>query len=505
MNAEWNYVGEGGKHALFASDRFRGKLLRIDKENLRLASCYRSLPIDNVDLQRIPFSLQYFEMCISPRLSPYVDTPEIVALDWNFLEHLRLATIANRAVPLARVNDWFPSTENLSIAKGVHPTGMLVVDYRGIPPSIVQHDTLCDRRLLLELKPKAGYLSLSPLVDPCHRAKLMSSRFSLHQILHQRGHIKKGWAKSADGIRMSDYEPLDLFSQDKRRMTRAIKSLIFSPQNNLRIWYNNQAVTKGGELLLTDMEVVLKEMMLITADKLEHEKIVESAFASLVSDLVVSILYNETLLEKLLTLQQLDFLDADGAVLISERLVELCNGSILEAEYHISQSRCQNRSETVHPLLSNSPFRLSLLSKESAILQLCKLTEDFRKVIADSEQALLSSDLLTDFHNQACAYVRELSTEECAYLLSNWLLSLAMCDVSILITLEQFATETLSDVAIESGIVREGNEGTGIVRYRTQDGSSHLFAFMVRLIDLDPKPPTKLWGRKAKEAVFAKL
>lgn len=500
---EWTYIAEGGKHALFATNRFQGKLLRIVKKDLCYASFYVSHSKDPIDLQSGPCPLQYLKMCVSPGLSPYVDTPEIVALDWAFLERLRDLTLAMGIVPAARIKDWVPSKRNPSTSKRGNPTGMLVIDYRKIPLEVIQPCLFSGRRLLFELKPKAGFLALSPLVHPGHRVKLLSSRFSLLQLLHQQGYIEKGWAKAGDGIKRSYYDPIDLFSQDSSRMKRAILSLIASPQNNLKIWYDSQVVTKDATILTDDMAKILNEMELSPPQQSLNEQEVQYMFASFVSDILVTILRHETALEKLLSLQQLDFLDVDGAILIAEHLVELCHQCKTDAENHVSATPYRSSSDNFHSLLSNSPFGIPLIGDESTVVKLCQVTEDFRNTITVAAPTLPTLDVLDNFYSQAKALVEGLSMDESSYLLSNWLLSLAMCDVSLLIRLDQCTSLASFAPPTESEI--EGKNGQGVIKYISPGGETQRFAFMVRIIDCDPKPPSKLWERRSREATFSKL
>jgi hypothetical protein len=512
---EWKYIGEGGKHALFESSGvgFQGKLLRIEKRLFCAASFCSSHEHRN-DIERQKTSpLNYLEAYVAPQLAPYIDIPELVPIDWVFLKALRDATLAAGVVPPSRIKDWNPKFDSELDMNEEKPIGILVLDYRKIPASMVEQDALVARRqLCIEVKPKAGYLSRSPLVHPNHRVKFIKSRFSLLQVLHQQGHFEKGWAKTARGIKRSNYEPLDLFSKDRTRMNRAIESLVESPQNNLKVWYNNQDVTKKSTLDRKAMELVLEEVTSYAKSRI-GERHVERAFSSLVSNLLVPVLDHESLMGKLQILQKLDILDVDGAILVSDRLVELCGGSELEAEKVLSDElQREGDQKGVHPLLAASPFHLSC--EDSTIFKLCQTTERFQERMSGFGVLLPDAAVLDKFYLEARDLVLKLSIEECVFLLSNWLLSLAMCDVGIFVTFRQLRSPkegasqrggAIGQAETKVVIEASSNNGSGIICTTNKEGAIFRFAYIVRLIDCDQKPARKLWGRKEKEAAFAKL
>jgi hypothetical protein len=529
---EWKYVGEGGKHALFECRDgvgFEGKLLRIEKILFGAASDGSSHAehSDDIKRQRKRNPLHYLETYVAPPLAPYVDIPELVSIDWVFLRALRDRTLAAGVVPPSRINDWNPKKSDGKWDmnnEGTPPTGSLVLDYRKLPASIMVEDDVLlvparRQQLCIEVKPKAGYLSRSPLVHPHHRVKFTKSRFFLLQALQQQGYWKKGWAtKSASGMKRSHYEPLDLFSNDTARMHRAIERLVESPQNNLKVWYNNEAVTKNSTLDRNAMEKVLMEVTSSYAKSEKDERHIELDFCALVSNLLVSVLDHETVLGKLQTIQKLDILDVDGAILVSDRLVALCGGCELEAEKVISDGlQGEGDRKGIHSLLSASPFHLSCCEDDSIVFKLCQTTERFQEVLSGFDDPLFPpASVLDEFYSEALDLVAKLSVEECVFLLSNWLLSLAMCDVSIFVTFEQLCSSKEEDSS-RSGVATgkdksqvvansaSSNNGSGNVCTTDTAGTISRFAYMVRLIDCDEKPARKLWGRKKREAAFAKL
>jgi hypothetical protein len=368
---------------------------------------------------------------------------------------------------------------------------------------------LPNRRVSVEIKPKAGYVAFSPLVHPMHRFKYSKSRFALLQKLHQRGHVSKGWTKSSESIRISDYDPVDLFSNDRSRMSVALSSLFSCPQNNLRIWYNDIPLV-GHRLEYGESEPLCREMMECMFDmpNIESPAIMLESFFE---DVLVSILSHETLLPKLLQLQELDILDADGAIPVFQRLVDLCDGSETKAESELDKFCLLNETRGDRgQVLKMSPF--ALIGDTSTMTLFCDEISKFRQLLALAAPALPPADLLDNYRSQFLRRVQSLSVAECQFLLSNWLFSLAMCDVSIFISLQQVepaseileSTDTCSESNSQTKILRCVDGDPGQLSVSIGDKKAH-FAYNVRLVDCDRKPASKLRDREEKELVFRKL
>ena len=311
------------------------------------------------------------------------------------------------------------------------------------------------------------------------------------------------------------------------------------------------------------------------------------------------------LLQRILHLQQeLDVLDGDGAVLIYNHLVsKFYNGSQQHAEKDIdtynydsyispasgTKNPC-SRSSTIK-LLSISPFPFPTSSSNydnnnnnvafddgvtkrrttpttTTLEKLCIQIEKFRQLLPDrsrnhtipadgtcsrnvvaqdcngdaSPTILPLTDEMERIRKESLRLVDSLPREECIYLLQNWLLSLAMCDVSIFVTI-RYLGEDLDHALLLLGIDNnqqqkqqqqeyhddnvsqreEATEGssnssrTSIVKTMTvnhpgllrwtdcQSGVSKYFAYIVKTIDYDPKPAKKLRSRHKKEVVFRYL
>lgn len=449
VHRRWPFVGEGGKHALFAADE--GHLLRIRKDSLAL-SALEPLSIETKDDNEKDDPLEYLQTVVAPRLSPYMDVPEKVDLDWDLLRQLRDSALAQGGIPLSRSSSWLPRDNK---CRPLHPPcGLLLVDYR--------------RGVALECKPKAGYRAFSPLVDPRHRIKYRHSRFSLLQHLYANGHIDKPWVASrARRASRSTYEPLDLFSQDRSRIRASLQALAAGPQNNLRLWVTAQLVL-GHDCPTTAVNRA--------SDYLQAPWM----------DVTVEILTVEPFLARLLACQRMDALDADGAVLVYDRLAELCGDG-----------------EQAEQLIDQRPWGADSLT----ITKLLQEVEHFEKLLLKSNGADFTTDM-EQSRERALAILKQLDKDECAIVLQRWLFSLAMNDLSFFLTIEKAELDTAplaqrAEPTSRVTVIRQqSTDAPGLLKVRLVDGSFSLLTYRLKVIDCDRKPASKLRDRRNKEALF---
>lgn len=92
-------------------------------------------------------------------------------------------------------------------------------------------DVIC-----VEIKPKCGFIPDAKTIHPSHKVKKTASRFALQQRLKlqqvklytcgvDRTLILQGITRE-----ISQYSPIDLFSQDSERIQRAVLKLMKTPQ-----------------------------------------------------------------------------------------------------------------------------------------------------------------------------------------------------------------------------------------------------------------------------------
>jgi hypothetical protein len=577
--SQWTYVGEGGEHAIFQDQS--GWLLRIRKQDLVVSAgwnksvsflLFNNNKIEDEEEHDDASPPNYMETVIAACMIPYVDIPKVVSLEWSYLNELRQMTVAAGCIPVARRQDWNAATISSSSngnTRRQRPMAKILYDYRSLPPNNTttnNNNTTKLPCLSMELKPKAGYLAFSPLVHPQHRIKYCKSRFGLLQRLHQQGNIQKGWASSGSTSscsttttssssrhQASDYDPMDLFSNNVDRMKTAVDDLFQCPQNNLKVHFDTTTLVGLGAVDPDHVEYLCQEEILprffgtaavkttttTTTTATTTTETATSRLQAILSECLVAILQQETILQQMVTLQELDVLDADGAILVYQRLVELCNGSHQQAQSLLdnvvvsTRSWLPNEGESTttssrrrtFSLLEASPFSLPGDDDEDddedcsstvvvVVASMCDDIATFRKLLITAAPNLPSEQQMDDFHSRVRSKVQLLTVAECRFLLWNWLLSLTMCDVSVFITLQQREpAATLDNITTTtrnfSGNTKvstpiASNGDPGLVTHSWNEKQIP-FAYSVRLIDCDGKPPSKLRSRHKKESVFETL
>ncbi|CAB9511969.1 inositol 1,3,4,5,6-pentakisphosphate 2-kinase [Seminavis robusta] len=576
---EWRYAGEGGKHALFShcSDKDRsdwnGRLLRLDKKYLRLAAATwkeDGLP-GNSQLTEGSFTtkqtllqsdLFFLQHIIKRQFDRYLDLPESISLPWKFVKELRDQTLSTQPCPIpeARRKDWLchhTKKHGQSAAKEGTPIGCLIPDYcRPKQPSMPF--------ISVEIKPKAGYLASSPLVDPRHTAKFYRSRFVLLQTLDRLGYsdqVPRGWKQESGAVskeeKYSSYNPLDLFSCDLSRIQRAFEALWDTPQNNFKLWGCNPWHQQNPVLVVADQHYRQTEPDATTSS---HQALWQDLFGfassaagddddidmcvvkPMLVDMLSSILHAESsFVEKLQQWQLLDLLDADGAILVYDRLVELCQGSHPEAQELLDAlsidavAQAGGTAKTREEVLRGSPILLiPSTGAGPAFSTLCneiRRFSDALRRIQEEAGAPNNDDKLLEFlqkeHPRSRAICLKLisqmeSKEACCYLLQNWLLSLVVCDVSFFVTLQRMPPKGRTPGSSKGEkvcIVQKQSESSpGILEVCMPLSSNQrtdndvgglvlvaLFQYEVKLIDCDQKPSKKLQSRGQKERVFQHL
>jgi inositol-pentakisphosphate 2-kinase len=216
------------------------------------------------------------------------------------------------------------------------------------------------------------------------------------------------------------------------------------------------------------------------------------------------VLHREKILENLLSLQTLDVIDGDGAVLIYKRLVDHFEGSQSEAESAIQQHYISindispGSASKSSSLLSASPYPMP---KCHHLHELLHMTRQFQAHLQSQRQAGVTVDKSTSdkYHTECNLQVENLSKESCIYLLVNWLLSLTMCDVSIFVT---FNLLPVNDDAVECNQSVD-NEGMFLCRWESMSNLLNaIVRYQVKIIDCDPKPVSKLRNRQDVEKMF---
>eukprot|EP00543_Licmophora_paradoxa_P004609 CAMPEP_0202450370 /NCGR_PEP_ID=MMETSP1360-20130828/8990_1 /ASSEMBLY_ACC=CAM_ASM_000848 /TAXON_ID=515479 /ORGANISM="Licmophora paradoxa, Strain CCMP2313" /LENGTH=282 /DNA_ID=CAMNT_0049068605 /DNA_START=366 /DNA_END=1214 /DNA_ORIENTATION=- len=271
------------------------------------------------------------------------------------------------------------------------------------------------------------------------------------------GKMSKGWLSNDTTLtEISTYDPIQLFSGN---VLQSLQQLMRHPQNNLKIWVGTQMTV--GPHMPADPQPP------------HYDAIIEA---------VAIIDEKEQIFQNLLLYQKTDLLDADGAVLVYQRLVNLLGGDAQRAETLIDET-----SPHWHPH-SNSH---SLLPDDAKTL--LAFVESFSPHGLDTPQ-------LDEAFRKGVHLVGLLTKQSCISLLQMWLFSLAMCDVSLIIALHPHDQEE-EEEEDRTDNNDNANNAMGIIRLaqtQTQNAPT-MFKYTAKIVDCDQKPAKKLRSRWKKE------
>ena len=585
LNTGWTYAAEGGKHAIFRYSGSKssncsfalGRVLRISKSDLvssfSLQQHQQQLKNDvspslhnddcNASILQVESSSQNFiREIVQPIIGQcYIDTGQLIQLPMSFCAQLYESAQTSGLIPTSRLSSWKKcpgDNKNDIIQRSSKDGGGMVValllrDYTYLLPSYSSPTADKSSKsnssvFSVEIKPKAGYITTSPLVLPQHRCKYYHTRYAIQQKLMSMGCIHKGWqshqqSNNQQSIRKveqftpSQYTPTDLFSTNATQIQKAISDLTNNMQNNYRVWCNGTQIFGNNISPLAEKECQDKLHIILCTQNSSGAN--DVTLHDTITEIVTKILMQEqSLLSNILSLQQLDIIDADGACMIYERLVQLCSGCVLDAETLIdeallvSSSRIEvaaDSSTRSSPTTAGSKKRLSKFINTSPYSypqiddkSLDNLLNEIKQLdtyISEKRQAkeqdglesssnCLDESILNTAHSKSIEYTNNLSKESCIYLLQNWLLSLTLCDVSFFINF-QVVTDDDNTEQIQISDTCQSCDLGGVVSCSLQNQNDDdtvvavAIQYEVKVIDCDPKPANKLHGRKEAESKFA--
>lgn len=551
-------MAEGGHNACFAFqksadaaiaannsiDLYRNNILRVAKSDIirgKIVSDRSPSPSDHQECEQFSLimptseasfdpNLYYVLKVVRPLLGPqYVDVPQRATISNKFAANLWRVAVLSGRIAQNRAKDWDCSkNEEVNSIACSDGDQILVHDKSndGIEATLLSDHTkisisaACsvdpssppaaypwpkENFLSVEIKPKAGYLSCSPLIDPKRRIKFVQTKYWIHQRLMARGHLKKGWGslRRDDDEReavISSYNPLDLFSSERNRIQHALRCLLEHPQNNMRVWHVGKIVI-GHEvpnMNISRSNSILRDVFPQMADNFDLE--------DAIVDTVSEILVKEPLLSRLHVGQTLDFIDTDGATLIWNHLVQLCDGDFDKAETLVDQY--QGRIQTIDDIMKDE--------NGNGINALCDKISSFREEmqnihVGEKKKDSDETHLLDKAFRETSELVGHLNKEESVQLLATWLLSLSMCDLSFFVTLSPVPTPiTTSSLSMETGTWSQTEDAPGCLAI-SHGGSSigtinfAKYFYNVKVVDCDMKPCRKLRNRKQVEAVMDDL
>ncbi|XP_042906492.1 inositol-pentakisphosphate 2-kinase isoform X2 [Parasteatoda tepidariorum] len=211
------YRGEGNTGLVICLKK-EGKVLRLIKQE----GSYENAKNAERLLHQMENEILMIKNVMKPLLgNDLVNCPVIVALQADDVKLL------NSIVNLMR-----PSNRTHKNVKEEKTYGLLLPDYCTLPAELKSYSS--GPVLSIEIKPKPGALLAEKFFDSSHseQSKLFC-HFCRKQIYKMR----------VDGVSpKSSYCPTDLFSGCPKRMQHALKMLLQTPQNNLRIFKDQKII-----------------------------------------------------------------------------------------------------------------------------------------------------------------------------------------------------------------------------------------------------------------------
>ena len=526
MMNDWEYVVEGGQHVLFRRCASKGnQLVRVSKDALFLRQRRRRQEDDD------PVAVR--RQGLHTLLTPYIDLPACVDVYCNEeqLHQLVQRTVQSGKIPSHRIHDWIHGESERQVGDAFLPCS-LVRDYRQAPSYSNKTHTDC---WSIEIKPKAGYTAITPLVALHRTYKFQQSRCCL---MANSSH--------SDG---DYYDPVSLFSGSHLRIVHALQCLVAAATSTTTATHPRP---RSSNLLSVWRNGAKQEQSTNNNDE---------DSSSWWIPCVAAILKHEPFLQRVHALQQLDIIDADGALVLYHHVLDKWGGddgdgdedpvdrleALLDSAIEL-ESQPANRQPALHPLLDSCPIPLPSAPEDRAgLLELCRLIASFHadhNLTCTSSTSTMQRAHATARH-QALALVADgqLTVPACCFLLQTWLLSLSMCDVSFFVTLwpavaDDDAADTATcrsddDVSRRSGRQRKlaantDNNNTpsttapivvfhhheklqsptspGRILLQVQraprEEAAVCWEYEIKLIDFDPKPARKLRTRHAKEQLL---
>eukprot|EP01087_Luapelamoeba_hula_P017412 TRINITY_DN5486_c0_g1_i1.p1 TRINITY_DN5486_c0_g1~~TRINITY_DN5486_c0_g1_i1.p1 ORF type:complete len:553 (+),score=101.24 TRINITY_DN5486_c0_g1_i1:562-2220(+) len=197
----------------------------------------------------------------------------------------------------------------------------------------------------VEIKAKGGFMPFSELIRGANVAKKQVCRYCMYQRLK----------KEKDEIKqISNYCPLDLFSNDKALMRRALNEIFEVPQNNLKLFLDGSLYYTG------DLGGKKADEIAKAAAGLDEELAktglppTEGSTKKTLINLLVDIFHSTSLLQNLKHVQMFDYLDVEGVYPIFQKLEALGEKGLhkewADADVPVSGDDSESRKKYVETL-----------------------------------------------------------------------------------------------------------------------------------------------------------
>ncbi|OVA00539.1 Inositol-pentakisphosphate 2-kinase [Macleaya cordata] len=386
---DWIYRGEGAANIVLgytgSSPIFVGKVIRIQKvprsrQQCKIVTSVFSIhenilwkdSIDLVSCTSKENAGQLFVLNVMIPLlgSEHVDAGVHVLVSREFLEAVEHNILCQRPA-------WRVHTAKVNI---FCDSALLISDHSVFPEG---KNYLCFRE-----QPKWGFLPCSRFIAEGNALKRSISRFRMHQVLKLHlGEIS----------RLSEYDPLDLFSGSSERINKAIKSLFTTPQNNLRIFLNGSLIFGGLGGGTDETSIMVKEAL---EDKI-GDAIQAGRGLRLASfqNLVAETIFQSRVLNQLLQAQKRDSFDIEGAIHAYYNIVSKpCKVCQDLGDYELSRRYLPLHSISLEESINIvKDYLIAATAKDCSLMISFRPREDGDKVSSYSTVCLESTNQIFDY------------------------------------------------------------------------------------------------------------
>eukprot|EP00761_Pharyngomonas_kirbyi_P008104 gb/GECH01008115.1/.p1 GENE.gb/GECH01008115.1/~~gb/GECH01008115.1/.p1 ORF type:complete len:543 (+),score=117.55 gb/GECH01008115.1/:1-1629(+) len=456
--SEWRYKAEGAINIVLEyignDSSLKGNILRLAKN------------VENISFDGQLENHLFVKHVMRPLLGyNFVEPGHIVNVDESFLKNISKS--------LSSVRPKYRS--DVSLAIDTNTFGLICPDLSQLTDQI---ENTPSESFCVELKPKCGFICKSSFIDQSHLPhKHNVCRFCMHQYLKLKGGKEE---------RISQYCPLDMYSGEPKRMKRALKRLIETPQNNLKLFHNGHIVW-GDKKRLSKVEGLENNKYdqqlesILTKIGLSSNKNHDSLSTAHFVNLLVEILNDSGVLNQLLSVQRLDETDIAGIYrlhrhLSSDPKFSLRNPSLFS---FFDESRADNS------FLFNDDFEIPWLNdiqaqveelQSSSYFPRCeglRLKNDGKWSLCNENDCAQSFEAEMEQHTDLKdpQHLLSLPRSSQLRLIRQFLISQTAKDCSIMLTFRRLESQTA---------IKKTENATVLV-----DGIT--YEYRLRIVDLDPK------------------
>ncbi|KAJ1402044.1 inositol-pentakisphosphate 2-kinase [Ochromonadaceae sp. CCMP2298] len=487
---DWAYVGEGKMRIACAnvnpSHHMFGLLLSIPKLNdtgaCSVSAATGSLVSDVATITGIMkdcFTTSYLS-----------DVLRIVQLEQSFTAELTRRLDSQRPAGRKKDNELLLLTSAL-LQRNFNHLHRPLRSYGPLPLRAT---------ITIELKVKSGLKSSSPFLPDDRLIKLKHSTFGLQQMYtHAKAKQSEDLALSWGTLgAYSRYDPSKLCSRQYADVRDSLNVLLGSPRNNLRISINGRHLYGWDKV---DIGALHRGMASAHNNLCGDESVGAHLRSTL--DALASLLCAEDILERLQAMQRLDLLDAEGAALAFDRIVELAGSD--DATTVILQQ--------LHRPIQPSLFAFALQGLSLAPPVDCPpiVVELVRLKIHEG----LSMEDVDERRRAALSLLASASMAEAALLLQLWMVALIAKDASVIVSIQRMDgphTSAPNDAGVWEGriVQRQSSSHCGLVfppSGGSQGDSEEVagYAYNVGIVDIGLKSVSKAKQKSVHDAAMCAM